>query len=178
MRSFNCPRNLYYGYVSFLQCACFILSTSCIFLCMIAGVFPGILGNKIASFTDCNMTDTRCLCAESRDPSARIYIYEQIDSCESVITSVKDFLILQCSLNCIASGVCFWFVTLLWKSRYQDFYAGIRLPTHSAMPSHHLANQVNHRNTGAAHPPASPIIGIQSPGKPRYPIYDRHEDNL
>ena len=146
---------------------------------MIAGVFPGILGSKIASFAECNMTDTRCLCSESDSPRARIYIYEQIDSCETVITSVKDFLILQCSLNCIASGVCFWFVTLLWKSRYQDVYAGIRLPTHSpTVPSHHLANQVNHRNTGAGHPPVSPIIGIQTQGQLRYPIYDRHEDNL
>ena len=50
----------------------------------------------------------------------------------------------------------------------------------SVHTSHHLANQVNHRSTTgeAGQPPASPIIGIQTHGKPRFPIYDRHEDNL
>ncbi len=168
---------------SSFQCSCIALSTTCIFVCMIAGVFPGILGNKIASFRECNMTETRCQCAQSRDPKARIYIYEDIDSCETVITSVKDFLILQCSLNCIASGVCLWFVALLWRARYQDFYSGLRVPSSyyhrpPRVPSHHLANQINHRSPVVVQSPPSPIIGIPSKGKMLYPIYDRHEDNL
>lgn len=122
------------------QSMCFGLSSACIFVCMVAAVFPGIHGSRIAHFFYCDMSaeEAKCLCANSREATARVYIYEQVRSCDVVITSIKDYLILQCALNAIASGVCMWFVTLLWKSRYQDFHSGLRFFSYSAnnVPPH------------------------------------------
>ena len=134
---------------------------------MVASVFPGFLGSKIAKLVNCSMTDTRCVCAESNDPKATVYTYKDIDSCETLIASVKDYLILQCSLNCIASGVCFWFVTLLWKSRYQDdFQPGLRFYSYNGnIPHHYLENQAKPTIEETNHHPPSPIIGMHPNGK-------------
>ena len=126
------------------------------------------------------MIDTNCVCAESDDPKARVYIYEDIDSCETLIASVKDYLILQCSLNCIASGVCFWFVTLLWKSRYQDnFQPGLKFYScNGNIHSHHQENRVTKTTRKApTHPPPSPLIGMHAHGKQRQVIRSTRKSN-
>ena len=124
---------LYFSGHFFFQCVCFTLSSACVFVCMIGSVFPGIHGSRISSYVgDCTLKASRhCQCVLSLDPSAKVYEYRDVKSCDLVKTSVKDYLILQCALNAIASGVCFWFVTLLWKSRYQDFYSGIRFQSYT-----------------------------------------------
>ena len=150
-----------------LQYTCYVLPTTCILLNMIAGVFPGIHGNRISSFAECHMTDTRCLCTESPNLKARLHIYEDISSCETVITSVKDYLILQCSLNSIASGVCFWFVTLLWKNSYGKFHSGLK-------SDFFRTKHLNHRSKVPVDPP-SPIIRIHTQCKKSNLIYERRE---
>ena len=140
-----------------LQCICFVLSTCCVFLCMIASVFPGIHGSRISSFADCTVVNGSCQCVKTlEDPHATVYRYLHVISCDMVITSIKDYFILQCALNAIASGVCFWFVTLLWKSRYQAFYSGLRFypySTHTHATRQYASNPQTYAN---GHPP-SPI---------------------
>ena len=100
---------------------------------MIGSVFPGIHGSRISSYAECSVRLGRhCQCVLSLDPSAKVYEYRDVRTCDLVKTSVKDYLILQCALNAIASGVCFWVVTLLWKSRYQDLYSGIRFQSYAS----------------------------------------------
>ena len=123
------------------------------------------------------MTETRCLCKESPDPDATIHTFEAVDRCETVITSIKDYLILQSSLNCIASGVCFWFVALLWRSRYGQFHSGLRRSFRESFRSRHRSARIaNQKIRGPVQPP-SPIVGFHSEDKnDSFPIYDRHED--
>ena len=123
------------------------------------------------------MTDARCLCKEFQGPNATIYIFEAVDRCETVITSIKDYLILQSSLNCIASGVCFWFVALLWRSRYGQFHSGVRRSFRESFRSRHRrARLANQKIRGPVQPP-SPIVGFHIEDKnDSFPIYDRHED--
>lgn len=153
---------------------CLILSTSCVFLCMVGSVFPGFLGNKIAAQDQCTMSGSSCICTRSADEKPTAYTFADIDSCETLIASVKDYLILQCSLNCIASGVCFWFVTLLWKAKHQSaLQPGFRFPScngnlHLHIHEHHF---VPSRNKRPAHPP-SPIVGLHPHGKGRHVVCD------
>lgn len=143
-----------------LQVICFILSASCVFLCMIGSVFPGIHGSRISHFLHCNTTHLTCYCSKSGEPSAQVYVYEQVGSCSVLQTSVKDYLILECALNAIASGVCLWFVTLLWKSKYSDYYSGLRFFSYSAnVPTHPWGN-----------PPRPPYLN-QDPPSPIHAFY-------
>ena len=105
---------------------------------MIAAAFTGIHGNKIPTYDQCQLTlEGDCLCKEADGALVRTKVYQDIRDCDVLITSVKDYLILQCALNAIASGVCFWFVILLWKARYQNFYSGLRFFSYSAhLPPH------------------------------------------
>ncbi|ELU09876.1 hypothetical protein CAPTEDRAFT_37582, partial [Capitella teleta] len=117
------------------QATCFVLASICVFICMVAAVFAGSHGSRISAFHHCthNSSMAQCQCSHSTEPLAPIYIYDDIArSCDVIITSVKDYLILQCAFNSIGSGVCLWFVTLLWKSRYQDFHSGLRFYSYSA----------------------------------------------
>ncbi len=123
---------------------------------MIGSVFTGIHGNRISSAT-CNTTGIHCQCGYSADPMARVFVYEDVYSCDLVVTSIKDYLILQCALNAIASGVCFWFVTLLWKSRYQDFYSGLRFFSYSANGPPHPWTDPSSPPYVNAHSTPSPI---------------------
>ena len=107
---------------------------------MVAAVFPGLHGHRIVQYSRCDLNGTNftCTCIKPwYDGYAREFKYNEVDSCVTVMTSVKDYLILQCALNAIASGVCLWFVMLLWKKRYEDFHSGLRFYSYSAsLPPH------------------------------------------
>ena len=82
--------------VFIFQCTCYALSTSCIFLSAIACVFPGILGNKISSFVECNMTETRCLCKgipRSRCHDSHIWGCWQVWNCYYQYQGLLNFTI-------------------------------------------------------------------------------------
>ena len=131
---------------------------------MIGSVFPGIHGSRISSFYHCNTTDLTCYCSKTDDPSATVYVYLEVGSCSVLQTSVKDYLILECALNAIASGVCLWFIKLLWKSKYSDYYSGLRFFSYSAnVPSHPWGN-----------PPRPPYLVNTEPPSPIHAFYKPH----
>ncbi|CAH1782945.1 unnamed protein product [Owenia fusiformis] len=122
-----------------VKSTCFLLSFCCLFVCMVSSVFCGIPANMIASFNECtnigtNSTITQtCRCEQD----TKTYDFNEVESCDVVMTSIKDYLILLCALNSIGSGVSMWFVGLLWKSRYRDFHSGLRFYSYSAsVPDH------------------------------------------
>ncbi|KAK2157601.1 hypothetical protein LSH36_188g05040 [Paralvinella palmiformis] len=122
-----------------IKALCFLLSSVCVFLCMMAAVFPGIHGHRIPTYSQCKYTATKftCVCVRPFEGFRREYQYNEIIDCETVTTSVKDILILLCALNAVGSGVCLWFVTLLWKKRYEQFHSGLRFYSYSAsIPPH------------------------------------------
>ncbi len=144
--------NFFQSFFLSFQAICLVLSAVCIFLSMVASVFTGIQGHRISGFSECQMNVTNsvstCHCytesPDEQDPDDRIFQYKSIQSCSIVQTSIKDYLILQCALCGIASGVCFWFVTLLWKGRYEDFHSGLRFYSYSAnVPPHPWSNPSN-----------------------------------
>ena len=45
------------------------------------------------------------------------FTYDKVDRCDVIMTSIKDYLILQCAFNTIAAGVSIWFVVLLWNAK-------------------------------------------------------------
>ena len=123
-------------------------------------------GNRISRFLDCYVTADYCACstlpdARSTDAENQSYRYINVLSCDTVVTSIKDYFILQCALNSIASGVCLWFVSLLWKSRYAHSYhshSGRFYPytshSHWSKSSAHSRQTISSHNN---HPQQSPI---------------------
>ena len=135
---------------------------------MVGSVFTGIHGNRISTFVQCSLSPSSgsCTCLRSLDPGTvpDVYTLHGGDTCAVVVTSIKDILILQCALNAIASGVCFWFITLLWKSRYHEFYSGLRFYSCTSSPEQGEAQW--EENSSAKYPP------YQQTALPPSPIFD------
>ncbi|XP_074646232.1 sarcospan-like [Tubulanus polymorphus] len=125
-----------------IKAVCAVISSTCVVACLVGSVFTGIHGHRIAAYTICDRLNSSCICSlQEPEPSVnrRMFVYEGMKRCTLVFSSLKDYLILQCALNTVASGVSLWFVLLLWRSRYRPFYGGLRLFSYSAnQPSHPL----------------------------------------
>ncbi|XP_064631982.1 sarcospan-like isoform X2 [Lineus longissimus] len=130
-----------------VKAVCFTLSAICMFVAIVAAVFVGIHGHRIASYDECkwynnSKNTSTCECTiDKLDPDARIYIYEGVRRCNLIFSSIKDYLILECALTSVASGVSVWFVILLWKSRYQKFSGSLRLYSYSGGQTSHPVGQ-------------------------------------
>lgn len=119
------------------QAICLFLSSACIFVCIFGSTFPAIHANKIQSYYKCNMTNRACRCFQSSLSKSRVFTYNDVDSCEVIFCIVNLFLILESVLNAMGSGVSFWFVILLWKEKYDNFYSGLKFYSYSAsVPPH------------------------------------------
>ncbi|XP_013404122.1 uncharacterized protein LOC106169229 isoform X2 [Lingula anatina] len=122
-----------------IKAVVFTLSAISVFVCIVASIFPGIHGRRIAQYTgDCVRTNEICYCHLGDDNGmVRVYAYPHLLDCRpETFTSIKDNLILQCALNAIGCGVSIWLVVLLWQSRYQNYPSGLRFYSYSAN-SHH-----------------------------------------
>lgn len=128
-------------------------SCVCILVCIVAAIFSGFHGNIIATYDSClfsketdvsnsnNITTvrpstrTRCACHVTGTNQSNgalivtaVHVYDSVATCDVIMTSIKDYLILQCAFNTVAAGVSLWFARLVWKvkshRRYSsDFFA-------------------------------------------------------
>ncbi|KAJ8301376.1 hypothetical protein KUTeg_020363 [Tegillarca granosa] len=105
---------------------CFILSVICIFVCLVASTFPVIHIVRLYSFHHCEVSSNGCQCFASHDPNSRVFTYESIGNCEELYCLVKLLLIAESSLCVLGSIISFWYVILLWRSKYGGVYSGIR----------------------------------------------------
>ncbi|CAD5115574.1 DgyrCDS4536 [Dimorphilus gyrociliatus] len=106
------------------SCLAKFLSTSTSFLCslatIVASVYSGLHGGRIAKYKGCVLIKNTCICNYPQNS----YEYENVTGCDVIITSVKDYLILESALNALASCVCLWICGLIWKRRYGNFNSG------------------------------------------------------
>ncbi|XP_060075640.1 uncharacterized protein LOC132555301 [Ylistrum balloti] len=109
-----------------LKAACFLLSLVCIFICLVASTFPVIHIARLYTFKHCENQANDCLCYESHDQSSRQFTYKELGNCDLLFCVIKILLIVESSACILGSIISFWYVILLWRSKYGGIYSGIR----------------------------------------------------
>ncbi|XP_069765729.1 sarcospan isoform X1 [Narcine bancroftii] len=103
----------------------FLLGTLGLILSVSAVAFAGHHYNQITKFT-CQMNSNHCMCSQDpEDQIARTFRYNDVQDCDSVTSTIKLYLLLQMVLNISVVLVCLLGCYLMWKHRYQVFFAGL-----------------------------------------------------
>lgn len=130
---FNWCQNLTFLFVisiilfpGFFQAMCFLLSLVCIFICLVASTFPAIHIARLYTFKHCENLANDCLCYGSDDQTSRLFTYKELGDCDLLFCLIKILLIVESSACVLGSAISFWYVILLWRSKYGGIYSGMR----------------------------------------------------
>ncbi|XP_061825914.1 sarcospan [Nerophis lumbriciformis] len=89
--------------------------------------FAGYHHAQTSSFS-CLPAAEDCLCTlEPHDPIARTFTYEGVGDCQEVTETLTLYHLLQIVLNLVQALVCAVGAFLMWKHRYQVFFAGLQI---------------------------------------------------
>ncbi|XP_073423540.1 sarcospan isoform X1 [Dendrobates tinctorius] len=111
----------------------FLLSALSLIICVLAVAFAAHHYTQIIKYT-CKMADDSCQCTlDPSDPLSRTFLYRDVADCDAVTTTIKLFVLLQMSLNLLLALVCLAACFIMWKHRYQVFYAGMWVQGSSAL---------------------------------------------
>ncbi|XP_078276322.1 sarcospan [Rhinoraja longicauda] len=103
----------------------FLLCTLGLILSVSAAAFAGNHFNQISRFS-CRMGPEHCACTQDpEDEIAHIFLYRHVSDCELVTGPLKLYLLLQLILNLVLALVCLLGCYLMWRHRYQVFFAGL-----------------------------------------------------
>ncbi|XP_040291541.1 sarcospan [Bufo bufo] len=110
----------------------FLLSALSLIICVLVVAFAAHHYNQITKYT-CKMAVDLCQCTlDPSDPLSRTFVYQNVADCDTVTTTLKIFVLLQMTLNLLLALVCLAACFIMWKHRYQVFYAGMWLQGSSA----------------------------------------------
>ncbi|KAL4659344.1 sarcospan-like [Arapaima gigas] len=85
----------------------------------------------------CQEVREGCSCTqEPEDPIARTFLYASVSDCTSVTGTLRLYFLLQVVLNLAQALVCLVAAFIMWKHRYQVFFAGTQLATSPAQQWH------------------------------------------
>ena len=91
--------------------------------------FAGHHYSQSSAFT-CERTGPDCLCTmEPSDPIARTFTYGDVDDCAQLTSDLPLYFLIQVVLNLAQALVCAAAAFVMWKNRYQVFFAGLQIPT-------------------------------------------------
>ncbi|TRY92265.1 hypothetical protein DNTS_007051 [Danionella cerebrum] len=80
----------------------------------------------------CKEVGDDCVCTrDPSDPIARLFSYSAVPDCSAITSTLLMYYLLQILLNLAQAIVCLIGAFLIWKHRYQVFFAGLQ----SASPS-------------------------------------------
>uniref|UniRef100_A0A8C4RX35 Sarcospan (Kras oncogene-associated gene) n=2 Tax=Erpetoichthys calabaricus TaxID=27687 RepID=A0A8C4RX35_ERPCA len=109
-----------------IKLAYFLLCALGLVVCILAVAFTCHHYTQINNYT-CAMEDT-CVCKlNPEDPIARSFVYMGVQDCSDITSSLKLYFLLQIILNLTLALVCLISCFVMWKDRYQVFYAGFQL---------------------------------------------------
>ncbi|XP_043943594.1 sarcospan [Protopterus annectens] len=109
-----------------LKLVFFLLCVLSMIICILALAFAAHHYSQIAHFA-CDLVMADCKCKlDPKDHIARTIIYKNVSDCSAITSHLKLYLLLEIVLNMTVSLVCFVGCFLMWKHRYQVFYAGVR----------------------------------------------------
>ncbi|XP_053575065.1 sarcospan [Bombina bombina] len=110
-----------------LKLAYFLLSALSLIVCVLAVAFASYHYSNITKFA-CELIERTCQCTlDSSDPLSRTFLYQDVTDCSTVTSTLKLYVLLQMTLNLLLALVCLAACFVMWKDRYQVFYAGMWL---------------------------------------------------
>ncbi|KTF77188.1 hypothetical protein cypCar_00005523 [Cyprinus carpio] len=75
----------------------------------------------------CKEMGEYCLCTlDPEDPIARTFTYSGVTDCSAIVSTLPVYYLLQMVLNLAQAIVCLVGAFLIWKKRYQVFFAGLQ----------------------------------------------------
>ncbi|XP_047452655.1 sarcospan [Mugil cephalus] len=105
----------------------FILCTIGLVISVLVVAFAGHHYSQASSFT-CKQEGEDCVCTVNRDdPIARTFTYEGVTDCEVITGTLPLYFLLQIVLNLAQALVCAVGAFIMWKHRYQVFFAGLQI---------------------------------------------------
>uniref|UniRef100_A0A3Q2QI97 Sarcospan (Kras oncogene-associated gene) n=1 Tax=Fundulus heteroclitus TaxID=8078 RepID=A0A3Q2QI97_FUNHE len=109
----------------------FVLCTIGLVVSVLVVAFAGHHHSQASSFT-CQPAGEDCVCVLDRsDPIARTFDYVGVADCEAVTGTLTFYFLLQVLLNLAQALVCAVGAFIMWKHRYQVFFAGIQISSPS-----------------------------------------------
>lgn len=110
----------------------FILCTIGLVLSVLVMAFAGHHYSQTSSLT-CEQVGEDCVCTlDKDDPIARTFIYEGVSDCEVITGTLTLYFLLQIVLNLVQALVCAVGAFIMWKHRYQVFFAGLQIGSPSS----------------------------------------------
>ncbi|XP_026167595.1 sarcospan [Mastacembelus armatus] len=86
---------------------------------------------QTSSFS-CKQVEEDCACTlDPDDPIARVFNYEGVTDCEVITGTLTLYFLVQIVLNLLQALVCAVGAFIMWKHRYQVFFAGLQISSPS-----------------------------------------------
>lgn len=105
----------------------FLLCTIGLVLSVLVTAFAGHHYNQASGFT-CTKTGEDCRCTlDPEDSIARTFTYANVADCQDVTGTLTVYFLLQIVLNLAQALVCASGAFVMWKHRYQVFFAGLQI---------------------------------------------------
>lgn len=105
----------------------FILCTVGLVISVLVIAFAGHHYSQASSFI-CEPAGQDCVCMlDKEDPIARTFVYEGVSDCEVITGTLTLYFLLQILLNLAQALVCAVGAFIMWKHRYQAFFAGLQI---------------------------------------------------
>ncbi|KAM4573336.1 sarcospan [Odontesthes bonariensis] len=109
----------------------FILCTIGLVLSVLVVAFAGHHHSQTSNFI-CEEAGEDCVCVlDQNDPLARTFTYEGVSDCEVITGTLTFYFLLQIFLNLAQALVCAVGAFIMWKHRYQVFFAGLQIGSFS-----------------------------------------------
>lgn len=81
----------------------------------------------------CKEVEEDCMCTlDPEDPIARTFTYSGVTDCSAIVSTLPMYYLLQMLLNLAQAIICLLGAFLIWKHRYQVFFAGLQMGSPSA----------------------------------------------
>ncbi|KAK5902468.1 hypothetical protein CesoFtcFv8_007716 [Champsocephalus esox] len=110
----------------------FILCTIGLVISVLVIAFSGHHYSQTGSFR-CQQAGEDCVCRlDQEDPIARTFTYEGVGDCEVITGTLTLYFLLQIVLNLLQAVVCAIGAFIMWKHRYQVFFAGLQIGSSSS----------------------------------------------
>lgn len=85
------------------------------------------------SSLSCEHVGEDCMCKlHQDDPIARTFTYKGVGDCEVITGTLTLYFLLQIVLNLAQALVCAAGAFVMWKHRYQVFFAGLQIGSPSS----------------------------------------------
>lgn len=110
----------------------FLLCAVGLVLSVLVMAFAGHHYSQASGFI-CELAGEVCVCRlDPDDPIARTFTYQGVSDCEVVTGTLTLFFLLQIVLNLTQALVCAVGAFIMWKHRYQVFFAGLQIGSPSS----------------------------------------------